>query len=341
MKNLIAAFLLITSILLITKCSTDFDMYADYKDVTIVYGIADIDNDTTWVKITKAFTGPGNALLFAQNPDSSNYPYKLDVSLVGKKNGNNLNPITLDTITIHNKAITDTIINDNGDTTIINPFYSPNQLVYYSVGALDKDAEYSLIINKKEEALTASTHIVNSFNITRPVNRITFSNSPNSPDGKIEWSSAKKGKRNEVSLRFNYSEHMPGSPDTLFKSFDWFLGVVNSKTDEGGESLQETYFGPTFYSMLESEIEPIPNIERWVEDVDITIACGSQVLSTYIDINLGNGSLLDEVPTYSNISGGYGIFASRYTAQKSILVSFVTERTIVLDYNLGFKYKTK
>ncbi len=341
MKNLIIAFFLISSILLITRCSTDFDMYADYKDITIVYSMADISNDTTWVKITKAYTGPGNALLMAQNPDSSNYPYKLDVNLVGKKNGNSLTPIVLDTITIHNKAVTDTIIDENGDTTIINPFYSPNQLVYYAVGSLDKDAEYTLIIDKKGEVLTASTSIVNTFSVSRPVNRIAFSDSPNSPDGKIEWSSTKEGKRYEVSLRFNYLEHLPGTTDTLLKSFDWFLGVVNSKTAEGGESLLETYSGSTFYYMLESEIEAIPNIERWVENVDINIACGSQVLATYIDINSGNGSILDEVPSYSNIDGGFGMFASRYNAEKSILVSFVTERTIVLDYDLGFKYKTK
>ena len=341
MKNLIAAFLLVSSLLLITRCSTDFDMYADYKDITIVYSMADISSDTTWVKITKAYTGPGNALLMAQNPDSSNYPYKLDVSLVGEKNGNNLDPIVLDTLTIHNKPITDTVINADGDTTIINPFYSPDQLVYYGVGSLDKEAEYTLNIKKNDGVLTASTNLVNSFSISKPVNRIAFSDSPSSPDGRIEWHATKHGIRYEVSLRFNYSELSPGQDDTLKKHVDWFLGVVVAKTGNGDEELEETYSGPEFYDLLESELEPIPNVERWVDDVDITIACGSQVLSTYLDINSGAGSMLDEVPIYSNISGGSGIFASRYTTEKAILVSVTTERTLVLDYNLGFKYKTK
>ena len=341
MKNLITAFLLISSLLLITRCSTDFDMYADYKDITIVYSMADISSDTTWVKITKAYTGPGNALLMAQNPDSSNYPYKLDVTLVGKKNGNNLDPIILDTITIHNKPITDTIINDDGDTTIINPFYSPDQLVYYGVDELDRDAEYTLNINKNDGVLTASTNLVNSFSISKPVNRIAFSDNPTSPDGRIEWHSTKYGIRYEVSLRFNYSELSPGQNDTLHKHVDWFLGVVNAKSGNGDEELEETYNGQEFYNILESELEQIPNVERWADDVDITIACGSQVLATYLDINSGTGSLLDEVPVYSNISGGSGIFASRYTVAKSMRVSSPTERTLVLDYDLGFKYKTK
>ncbi|MFK5856681.1 MAG: hypothetical protein QM503_11160, partial [Bacteroidota bacterium] len=155
------------------------------------------------------------------------------------------------------------------------------------------------------------------------------------------WNSTKYGKRYEVSLRFNYLELIPGSNDTLHKHMDWFLGVVDSKTTDGGEDLEETYQGTEFFSLLESELESIPNVERWADYVDIDIACGSQVLSTYLDINSGGGSMLDEVPVYSNISGGSGIFASRYTTVKAILLSVTTERTLVLDYDLGFKYKTK
>jgi len=341
MKNIVAAFLLISSMLFIAGCSTDFDMYADYKDITIVYGIANIGDDTTWVKVTKAYTGPGNALLMAQNPDSSNYPYKLDVSLVGKKNGTNLSPIVFDTLTIHNKALTDTVIDENGDTTIINPFYSPNQLVYYGVGSLDVEAEYTLLVNKKDEIISASSNIVNNFSISKPVNRISFASSSSAPDGRIEWYSAKNGKLYEVSFRFNYTELSPGQVDTLHKHVEWFVGVVNSKTINGGESLFETYSGPQFYNLLEAELEPIPNVKRWVGYVDMTIACGSQTLATYLDINSGTGSLLDEVPVYSNITGGSGIFASRYTTKKSIQLAFPTERTLVQDYDLGFKYKTK
>ena len=320
------------------NCSTDFDMYGDYKDVTIVYGLADVSNDTTWVKITKAFTGPGNALLIAQNPDSSNYPYKLDATIVGKKNGVNLDPMVLDTITIHNKAITDTVIDNNGDTTILNPFYSPNQLMYYAVGELDRDAVYSLTINKKDEVLTATTGVVDIFDVAKPRSRISFLEDQNS---EIEWYSTDNGKRYEVSLRFNYSEYAPNYSDTLQKSINWFLGVVNSKTVDGGEDLRKSYSGANFYKLLESEIEVIPNAERWADNVDITIACGSQELATYLDINSGGATLLEEVPAFSNVNGGTGIFASRHTIMHTVKLSTTTERTLVLDYDLGFKYRSK
>ncbi len=83
-KIIFSLILLIIGIAIFNRCSNEVDLYADYKDITIVYGILDVSDDTAWVKITKAFTGPGNALTMAHNSDSSNYPYKLDVSLNGK-----------------------------------------------------------------------------------------------------------------------------------------------------------------------------------------------------------------------------------------------------------------
>ncbi len=333
MKRAILPFIFLISIIISNSCSTDFDMYAEYKDVTIVYGIADISDDTTWIKITKAFTGPGNALVIAQDPDSSNYPYKLDAIISGKKNGVELTPIQLDTITIHTKALADT------NSLLPNPFYAPDQLMYYAAGSLDDEATYTLTINKHDGSMTASTGIVSNFSIIKPNSRFAF---PENTDGSIEWNSARNGIRNELSLRFNYLEYISVYPDTLHKYVEWSVGVYDAKSGNGSERMTATYSGPNFYKLLNAELEPIPNVERWADSVYITIACGSQVLSTYIDINAGGGSLLEEVPVYSNIEGGSGIFASRHTVMKPVRLSLTTERTLVEneDYeHLGFKFK--
>ena len=168
---------LTTIVFMLYGCTTDVDLYKDYKDVLVVYCIADISDDTTWVKITKAFSGPVNAFLVMQNPDSSNYPYKLDAALMGKKNGVNLEPLILDTITIHDKDITDTVIDNNGDTVVLNPFYSPDQLLYYTTGKLDEDADYTLTIKKNNgESISASTGLIGDFKVTKPDKFIVFNN---------------------------------------------------------------------------------------------------------------------------------------------------------------------
>ena len=54
----------------LSSCTTDVDLYADYKDITIVYAMLNPKADTNYVKITRAFCGtndnPINANEIAQ-----------------------------------------------------------------------------------------------------------------------------------------------------------------------------------------------------------------------------------------------------------------------------------
>lgn len=319
MRKILIALFLISGLTFVNSCTTDFDLYAEYKDISIVYGLLDTSDDTSWVKITKAFTGPGNALLIAKNPDSSNYPYKLDVKLIGSKNGIELSPIVFDTLTLHNKRPGDSI------------FYFPDQLVYYAKTNLDQNAKYSLSINNYGKEVSAETPLVGDFIISTPNKFISFTNT----NSKIEYGLAKNGKRYESFLVFNYKELAPGS-DTLNKSMRWFIGMDN---DNSGK---QSYNGDLFYSNLEIELEDIPNVKRWVGAVNIVVACGSEILNNYIEINEADNSLLTEVPIYTNIEGGTGILASRHTTIKNALLTPKSIEKLVEEYpDLGFQYPTK
>ena len=71
------------------SCSTDVEMYTDYKDVAIIYGLLNYQSDTNYIKITRAFCGtnddPINAHEVALIADSSNYPGKLETRLIELK----------------------------------------------------------------------------------------------------------------------------------------------------------------------------------------------------------------------------------------------------------------
>lgn len=316
-KRLFGIFILSV---MFSACSTDVDIYADYKDITIVYGLLDSSDDTTWIKVTKAFVGPGNALLFATNPDSSNYDYKLDVKITGIQNGVEKQNIVFDTITIKNKKVGDTI------------FYYPDQLVYYSTEDLNPDYKYNLSINKQNGDLSSATGIVDDFSITSPNRYINFAYSKD-----IEWNSAPFGKRYEVTLIFNYQELLPGTTDTLDKNILWYLGMRKSINVDGGEDMYIGYAGDVFYSTLENELEPILNVKRWTGLVDVIIASASQEFDTYLVVNEGANNLLSEVPIYSNVDGGTGLFASRKTITKSVQLSVASELKLIVDYpELGF-----
>ena len=319
-KQLFGSLLLLS---LFSSCSNDVDIYADYKDISIVYGIMDSSDDTTWLKITKAFQGPGNALLFATNPDSSNYDYKLDVKMVGVKNGVEKQTIVFDTITIKNKHAGDSV------------FYYPNQIVYYSTEVLDVEYKYELVIIREDGEITSETKIVDDFYVTYPNRSIDFKNN----NKEIEWNSAANGKRYEVSFKFNYKELLPGSSDTTIQSVSWNLaGAVRSSSLAGGENMYKAYSGDEFYSILENELEVILNVQRWAIDVDIIIPSATQDFDTYLEVNQGADNLLSEVPIYTNIDGGIGLFASRKTIVKSAALSAGSELKLVVEYpDLGFK----
>ena len=70
---------------ILASCSTKGDLYADYKDIPVIYGLLDSNADTNFVKIIRAFSGSDeetvDATQVALIPDSNNYPGKLDAKI--------------------------------------------------------------------------------------------------------------------------------------------------------------------------------------------------------------------------------------------------------------------
>ena len=71
MKKRLVFFVFIIS--LFAACSTDFNINADWQEITVVYGLLNQKETTHYIKINKAFLGEGNALTMAQIEDSSSY----------------------------------------------------------------------------------------------------------------------------------------------------------------------------------------------------------------------------------------------------------------------------
>ena len=113
MKKLSFVFLLLVGLLGFNACSTDVELYADYKDIPVIYGLLDASQDTNYVRINRAFSGSNdhhiNAHEVALVEDSSNYPGKLRAYIVEYKGGYGGSyvptgdTLELDTMTVHNK----------------------------------------------------------------------------------------------------------------------------------------------------------------------------------------------------------------------------------------------
>jgi hypothetical protein len=326
MDKLKFIFLILFISFVFSRCSTDVDIYADYKDITLVYGLLDKSDDTIWLKITKAYQGMGDAYYYAKIPDSSNYSYKLDVTVTGIKNGSEIQTLTFDTITIHNKLPGDSI------------FYYPNQLMYYAVPEkpLNANAIYHLSIKRKDAGeVKSKTAIVSDFFISKPLKYINFTT-----NNEVVCQSANNGKRYEFTFTFYYKEFKNGSTDTLQKSVSWLAGVQQLNYQTSGYVVSQPYIGDNFYNLLLAKLEQNPNITRYAGMLEVSVACGTQDLDTYIQINSSANTLMNELPHFTNLEGGAaGLFTSRHTAYRSYELSVKTLQKLVNDYpQLGFEY---
>ena len=109
-------FLLVT-LTILSSCNEKIDFQGAFKETVVVYGLLDQSDSLHYVKVNRAFIGPGNALDIAQIPDS-NYFDEVEVTVSEYLDGN-LNRTWI---------LKDTIISTK-DTNGV--FYAPEEKVYY------------------------------------------------------------------------------------------------------------------------------------------------------------------------------------------------------------------
>lgn len=317
MKNIVRFLCILTTLTALSSCDTHVDLYGDYEDITVVYGLLDKNSDTNYVKITKAFVGPGNADQLAQNYDSSNYDYKLNAELREFWGKNLIGTYPLDTVTIHGK--------EEG------LFYSSGQTVYYTTATLNKDLKYQLFITKDNgDTVTASTTVVDDVKLKQPNVLISLM----AASGSIQWYPSSNAEFYEVWLVFHWKEVYPTAIfDTIHREMHWKLGVQTQTT---AEYASISYTPSNFFSRLESELDlEALNVKRVAGKVDLVFYSAGKELYNYM--NVGSGGLSTDAPEYTNISGGKGLFSSRNKTVKTLSLNNLTLNNL---YNLDWGFDT-
>lgn len=327
----IVKWLFVVALFILGSCSTDVDIYADYKDTAIVYGLIDAKADTNYVKITRAFCGtnddPVNAIEAALVYDSSNYPGKLDVFIEElKSSGQAYQPtgrrFYLDTITIHNK--------EEG------VFYAPHQRVYYTTERFNTNHagnryRYQLNIIKPDgDVVTAETSVVDGdINISTKI--VNFQSTPSHLTSSLVFSSTEEAVLYEFGMQFNYREVHPGQPMER-KSVTWGFGPKTLSQYEsvvGADNLYRFYYSVnTLFNFLERTIgndtvwdENHPNVTRYIDDFYVIISAAGEEFNNYYQYTQTMLNGLGFSTDYSTINGGYGLFSSRIFVKKTVNLS--------------------
>lgn len=333
MRNCLLIVILVS---LFSSCSTDVDLYADYKDVPVVYGLIDAQADTNFIKITKAFCGtnenPINANEVALIYDSSNYSEKLNTYIEELKSatGHSFKPtgrrLQLDTVTIHNKQE--------------GVFYSPDQILYYTTERFNTNStnnkyRYRLHIVKPEgDTATAETSVLGG-NIQIGSATVTFYSAPSHATTSIMFSSTDEAVLYEFGMKFKYREAHTGQP-IQHKEISWNYGAKTLGAYEKVEGVDGYYLFyysvNTLFNHLERAIgndtvwDPNhPNVIRYIDDFEITVSASAEDFFLFYQSLQPGLNLSTE---YSNVKGGYGLFSSCVFVKKTVTLSPLTKQDL-------------
>lgn len=282
------------ALIIFSTCSKEIKLLDSYKNTTIVYGLINPNDSISYLRIEKAFLTDGDIFEAAQNQDSNQFAYKLDVKLFqGERT------ITFDTITIFNK--------EDG------MFYTPKMLMYYAEtkGLLNTtDSLYLEIFNPITKELTTSSTFLHNGHLIRyiyPILSIAMESKYY-----IQFESLPNTRQYQLDFRFHYMEQYPNNENSrAYKYIDWTFPHYSTTHDNGGELVKFYQNGNTFYDLLESHIQATNILERYYGSIELTISSGDNILKNYIEINNSDYSLASDRIQYTNIKNGYGIFAAR------------------------------
>ena len=314
--------LITTAVLVFGSCSTEFSPNDEWKETMVVYGMLDQDCDTTWIRVQKCFLGEGNAYEYAHIMDSSCYAEdELEVKIVEWFAEERDGALQKTSQTGVEFEFTYTMLDNKPEGT----FFAPQQPIYYcrTKGRLlaDVDRIYELrILNRKTGVcVTSETIIIGSgITVTKPDNRFQFNQgSPSNRTAIVKWKvdDGKTARVFQPIIRFFYLEGTEGNMKVKHVDVE---GSVQRNTN-GSDYMQSTFTRTNFGAQLKEKIGPKANDDIFrevLDSVQIFIFVGDETLSNYMSISAPPNTIVQERPTFSNINGGLGIFASRRTKIK-------------------------
>ena len=323
-----------------SACSTKVDLYSDYKDIPVIYGLLDATQDTNFVRINRAFSGnndtPINANEIALIADSCNYPGKLDAKIYryGKTPSSFSDYIledyvTLDTMTIHNKQT--------------GTFYAPDQLVYYvktnqanqnyaffKTNTSSKNYIYKLVVLKDNDTISSETGLVGGEEFAIVNSRILFTSNETDKKENIVFRLAENASMYDMMLQFNYKELRGGQ--LIDKEVHWSLGAKSIDELDYDDASGMPYFSCSRNALFNYLTTAIGgdtiNVVRFMGDFVVSLSAGGDELYNYIQVNSPTEGFSQTIPDYTNIKGGYGVFSSRIHINKVVQLQGSTQTEI-------------
>ena len=302
----------------LSSCETEVDVNAPYKDITLIYGLLDQDEEIHFIKINKAYLGEGNAIDMAQIRDSSEYdPSEVTAILV-----------ELDRTSEQPTGVTFVLTDTTVSTKQPGVFYAPEQTVYKFEGDLNPDMLYRLDVDIREGSnkVSAITEMVQEFDFTGRIKQLPtvsmVSQTQFADEIPVGWASPRGGKRFQLKWVYGYTDLIVDGNDSTFNyhTIEWAFPILKSRNAEGGQSMEVTANGEDFYRLLRDNVPDFletPNIVKRIPDdsISIVLTVGGEELDVYMEVKEPATGVAIDKPEYTNVNNGIGIFSCRNQIQ--------------------------
>ncbi len=307
MKVLKFLFFLSPLGLFFASCSTEVDLEAEWEDIPVVYAFLSAADSVHYVRVQKVFLEPdGNAIEIAGITDSIYYGDDVSVEIEHLGTGE-VFPL---------QRINGTEAGLPKDEGVFAN--EPNVLYRLDAEAIDLQGgdRVRLRINRSEveEPATATTTIVGQIDTTSfPSPSIRISRWDYNQVQAITWRPSPEAEIFDVRVIIRYRESTPEDiSDFQERQLVWPIADDLLRDPSASRQSVEVR-GESFYGFLASQIEPSQGEIRLLDGLDIIVTAGGQEVRDLVDISNANIGITSaqNIPVYTNVEGGLGIFSSR------------------------------
>lgn len=300
-KILIALFI---SAIFMWSCSTDVEVNGEWKDIPIVYCILDASAPYQYVKVNKSFLGNLPASQMAAIADSLFYQ-NVDV-VINEYNVNN--------------SLISTYVFEKVDTISKPEGYFGNQKnsIWIKQMNLNPDNKYELVINidNGNHIVRSETKLVKGIYMTTPsVFAPTIDIVRYNGDFEYKYNNGTGGKVFQMTIAFNYFEVDANGDTSDVKTIVWPQNV-EYRTNLNPVEVTGKFSILAFYNLINNKLgKPQAGVKRFVkmpESIEFRLAAADENYATYMEITAPSSGIVQEKPSFTNLEGGYGLFASRF-----------------------------
>jgi len=298
-------------------CSNTLNTISGYTDTSVIYGFLSNNDTTTYIRVERAFVDPNKpSAQIAQLPDSLYYSDAI-VTLTRVKT---------------NEKFTLQRVDGNKEGYVRDGGYfvsAPNYLYKSKKINFLPDETWRIDVfrggNTKAIA-SATTNIVGNYVDYSPVTNILAPTLENNISIGIQTTEI-TGKDFDVNLNFVYDETTTIAPiTTTTKTAVWKYasGTVRQAGNGGVPEPIITFAraGKDFFQSLSDNIPTAVGVTRTFKRIDVDIYAGGVEFLNYSTVGISNTGITGFQPlaTYTNVTGGLGIFSSRTKYSRTGLI---------------------